>query len=237
MLVPDAWQNAGVRLNLMKLWLDAFRTHSIAQSNFANCPGIHIARLVFSAHSFEFRQKIEKLGIHMEYARALQGHFKQHAFVWRSDFGQRQPLKVYQGDDRKYVEYVEYVESRVADASGGPVASADTVDTISTNHVIDRFVNNHCQEDIDRYLYKSRQVEQFLGGANMESLRASRMTHQVSKKLVLLDDRNNSNVTREELSGDCRPFLGPLNAHQLYSELLKTVSQTCGFLITYTDTA
>jgi len=59
----------------------------------------------------------------------------------------------------------------------------------------------------------------------MDELRGQ-ATPRASKSKVLIDDRNNSTVTRESLAGSCRAALGPINARQLYVELLKPVSLT-----------
>jgi hypothetical protein len=127
--------------------------------------------------------------------------FKQHAFIWKSVFAQRQ-TKMYESEDGKR-----------CDLSEDP--------NLGTELVIDKFIYNGCQHDIHRYLYRKILAE-FLGTADMEFLRLQ-STPQVSLPMVLIDDRNERTPKGESMVGHRRPSKGPLTAHQFYAELLKNV--------------
>lgn len=94
---------------------------------------------------------------------------------------------------------------------------------MSTEDVIDRFLDNQCADDPDRYLYRNPQVARFLEQASMDVLRGPEAP-EVSTVKIAMDDGNNSNVTRGQIIGKRRQFQGGLNAQQLYNELLKPVS-------------
>jgi hypothetical protein len=140
----------------------------------------------------------------MENARPFTGHFKQYAFMWRPAFSQRQ-TRLYIREDQKYDE-----------GALDPNAT--------TEEIVDNFVYNRCQDDVDRYMYRKDKVGNFLIEADIEALRADVVTESVTTPKVLMDDRNNDSVTRRLVNGNCRESHGPLNAHQFYRELLREVS-------------
>jgi len=158
----------------------------------------------------------------MDYSRPYHGHFKQYAFVWKPIFSQRR-TRNYPSEDRRYVE--RRVQFEVA-----TLPTEDPIHTMTTGVVVDRFVNNQCQDDLDRYSYRNIQVAEFLEAADMDSLRAPAATRHASITKALIDDRNNGSVTRDNLAGNCRLSHGPINARQLYTELLKSVSETWNWL-------
>jgi hypothetical protein len=90
-------------------------------------------------------------------------------------------------------------------------------------HVLERFVNNRYQHDVDRYLCRKLQMGRFLQAADIEVLRGPPQ-RSLSKAMALVDDRNNASVTRLQQAGNCRPFQGPLNAQELFAELSHDVS-------------
>ena len=153
----------------------------------------------------------------MDRTRSYLGNFKQYAFVWRPEFSERR-TGVYPSENRIYVEQERRREL-------GAASTRDSIDTLSKDDIIDRFVENQCQDDPDRYLYRNLQVAEFLEQADMDSLRRGN-AREVSNRKILLDDRNNSTVTRDALVGACRQSHGALNAHQLYNELRQPVSHT-----------
>jgi len=162
----------------------------------------------------------------MEISRGHVGQFKQYAFFWSPVFGQRRTAN-YDKEDRRYVE--RRLASIVAPATQDPIGELPTAD------VIDRFVNYQCQDDVHRYHHRNTQLVTFLAVAGMDELRGQ-ATPRVSRPKILIDDRNNSTVTRESSAGSCRIALGPINARQLYEELLKPVglahkTQSSHFLI------
>ena len=156
----------------------------------------------------------------MDYQRVFHGQFKQHAFIWKPAFNQRQT-------DSYASENNPFVVRPVEDRSGATIAR-DSPSNISTEDVVDRFVNHQCEDDIDRYHYRNSQVSEFLKLGDINMLRSSNPNPKVSRSMALLDDRNNASVSRENMAGKFRLIRGPLNAHQLYIELQKHVS-SCYF--------
>jgi hypothetical protein len=155
----------------------------------------------------------------MEYQRGYYSQFKQYAFLWKPAFAQRH-TDVYANEN------VPFVARPVEDPSGATITGDDrNIDTISTEDVVENFVNNDCDDDIDRYQYRNSQVSDFLEMGNMNILRSPIQSVEVSRPMALLDDRNNGNVSRENMAGNLRLNLGPLSAHQLFMELRKHVSR------------
>jgi hypothetical protein len=137
----------------------------------------------------------------MEGSRLYSSSFKNHAFIWKEMFNQRQ-TKVYPRENSTHMpnRNLEY----------------------DTEEITERFVNNECMDDVDRHLSRALQVGNFISSANIDTLRGP-PSATVSEPMVLIDDRNNETVTRAHLTGNCRPSRGPLNAHQLYAELTQQV--------------
>ena len=151
----------------------------------------------------------------MDYSRGYYERFTQQAFVWKAAFSKRRTER-YISENARYVQYtIRSIEE---------AAREDSIDTISTEDVVERFVNINCEVDVDRYLYRTEKLTNFLEAADMEDLRGL-ATPQVSKVKVLIDDRNNGIVTRDPktFSGTSRTSQGPFDAQGLYSELLKPV--------------
>jgi hypothetical protein len=154
----------------------------------------------------------------MDNVRGHSGHFKHYAFIWKPAFSQRQ-TRVYPSEDRKYIDYVptegltlqQWQATRASPAHG----------RLTTHEIIDKFVSNRCTDDIGRYLQRNLQISNFLEESHIELL--LRPTTQVCKSMALIDDRNNENVTRTHLAGNCRPPKGPMSAHQLFIELSREV--------------
>lgn len=140
----------------------------------------------------------------MDAPRPYTGHFKQYAFMWRPAFTQRQ-TRLYNREDEKF-------DDQALDPA------------TTTDEIVDTFVNNRCQEDVDRYYYRSDSVGGFLKRANIDALRGVDLTSPVATPKVLMDDRNGESVTRTQVNGNCRLSQGPLNAHQFYRELLQEVA-------------
>ena len=162
----------------------------------------------------------------MESSRGYGGHFKYYAYVWRRSFSQRQPP--YDAEERRYIDTLvpedfaltgpEWVATQQRLRTQGWLVSQRR---LPTQEFIERFINNGCSNEIGRYLHRNTQLRTFLEDAEIDTL--STPTALVSKAMALIDDRNNDSVTRERLTGSCRPFKGPLNAHQLYLELSEEV--------------
>jgi hypothetical protein len=140
----------------------------------------------------------------MEGSRACSSrHFNNYAFIWKPELSTRQE-HVYRRENAHLVDLL-------------PVADP----TNATLDIVKKFVNNDC-DDEEIYLSRDLLVSDFIAIAKIENLR-SPPDDEVSEANVLIDDRNNENVTRRQTSGNCRPSRGPLNAHQLYAELCQEV--------------
>ncbi|KAG4440135.1 hypothetical protein IFR05_004393 [Cadophora sp. M221] len=136
----------------------------------------------------------------MDVSRSAHGQFKQLAFSWKSVFSQRR-TNFYAVEDQRYVE-----------------SFPDSAD-LSTEEMVDRFVQNQCTHDLERYLYRKRHLSDFLELATMGPL--EQILPQRSTLTVLMDDRNDETVTRDSFTGNFRPSLGPLSAQRFYTELMR----------------
>jgi hypothetical protein len=155
----------------------------------------------------------------MDPSRYYNGHFKHYAFTWRQSFTQRQnPVPT--------SEHHPLVQRQIQYLPGDTPHIAPRSPLISTEDIVDTFVDNKCRDDPDRYLSRKLQIGRFLLAARVESLRGD-PDESVSKSMALIDDRNNENVTRANLSGRCRPSQGPLSAHGLFAELSRSVCLLC----------
>lgn len=146
----------------------------------------------------------------MDGPRYYNGHTKHYAFTQRQT-----PVPT----SEHHPPLVER-EIRYPPGIGPHIAPRSAL--LSTEEIVDRFVDNKCIEDLDQYLSRTLQIRTFLKGANIDTLRAD-PTGSVSKPMALIDDRNNENVTRVNLNGRCRPSQGPLSAHGLFAELSRSV--------------
>jgi hypothetical protein len=153
----------------------------------------------------------------MDSSRHYNGHFKQYAFTWRPAFTHRQTT-VYPLENQPLVER----QFQYPPGTAPPIPAG--VQLIATREVVDNFVDNRCEDDVDRYLSRKLQIEGFLLPAQINILRGD-PDESVSKPMALIDDRNNENVTRVHLNGRCRPSQGPLSAHGLFTELSRNVRQ------------
>jgi len=147
----------------------------------------------------------------MEGSRAYNGQFKQDAFVWKSVFNGRQD-RAYRFENRFAVEH------NLSPATAGL--------PLTTERIVDRFINKGCEHDVHRYKYRYDQIADFInaqGGVNIDLLRAITplLDPAVSVPSALLDDRNQGTASRLNSAGNRRASLGPLNARQLYNELRK----------------
>lgn len=158
---------------------------------------MHVVYGCFEGRSIDLSLVMDASHFHFD-------QFKQHAFVWNSVFVSGQTQRVYEADDGKH--------DHLPQDSNLPTAD-----------LIDDFVQNRCQHDIHRYLYRQLQLTEFLNQADVHQLEHQLLTVRAPKAKILMDDRNKDNLTEENIVGNCRPSLGPLTACQLYQELKKDV--------------
>jgi hypothetical protein len=152
----------------------------------------------------------------MDGSRYYNGHFKQYAFTWRTAFTQRQdPVPTAEHHPPLVEREIQYPQGM-----GPQIAPRSAL--LSTEDIVDKFVENMCTEDPDPYLSRTLQIGTFLKDANIGILRAE-PTEAVLKPMALIDDRTNEHVTRASLNGSCRPSQGPLSAHALFAELSRSV--------------
>jgi hypothetical protein len=153
----------------------------------------------------------------MDGPRYYNGHFKHYAFTWRPAFTQRQtPVPTSEHHPPLVERQFMYLPGN------GPHDLPPRRPLISTEEIVNIFVDNKCREDVDRYLSRRLQIGGFLLAARIESLRGD-PDESLSKPMALIDDRNNENVTRTNLNGRCRPSQGPLSAHGLFIALSQSV--------------
>ena len=151
----------------------------------------------------------------MDPSRVSHGFFKQQAFAWRSTFSRRRE-DLYGTEDLRYVNLIGNHQ-------------------LATEDLIDDFVHNQCQHDVHRYLYRKRQLSEFLEKADIGDINmmATGPAPQHCRVIVLMDDRNNGNVTRDPRthSGIARAPPRPLDAYGFYAELLKRVRKPPPYLV------
>ena len=145
----------------------------------------------------------------MDHPRSYIGQFKQYAFVWKPEFGQRR-TEVYRSENIRYVEQ-------------------QPASNITADEIIDRFVNVQCQQDIERYMYRKRLLTEFLEAADIETLRGAQETRNLVS-MVLMDDRNDASGSRDNIMGRFRQHQDPLNARQFYNELSQPVNSGVSFV-------
>jgi hypothetical protein len=146
----------------------------------------------------------------MDHPRSYIGQFKQYAFVWKPEFGQRQ-TDIYRSENGRYIE----------DFPGPDITKED---------VIDMFVNVKCRRDIDRHMYRKRLLTGFLETADIKILTGPQETRDL-KSMVFLDDRNDAGGSRDNRSGHFRQHQNPLNVRQFYNELSQPVYSEISFVL------
>jgi hypothetical protein len=137
----------------------------------------------------------------MENLRPNADNFKQYAFRWKAEFGERHEL-VY----RSPQEADRYVERQ------GATIKEDIIDT---------FVNIQCLQDVERYLYRSRLLEGFLQLGDPEAIKTT--SSGLSTAKALIDDRNDASVTRDSTAGNVRQPSRALDPLGLYKGLFNAV--------------
>jgi hypothetical protein len=155
----------------------------------------------------------------MDSSKLYSAHFKHYAFIWRPAFTLRQ-AGVYPSENMPLVQR----SNRFPTGTAPPIPAAAPL--ISTQDVVDGFVNNRCTDDEDRYLSRKLRMGRFLEAADLDTLRGD-LEETVSRPMALMDDRNNESVTRVRLAGNCRQPLGPLSAQGLFRELSQAVGKSC----------
>ena len=155
----------------------------------------------------------------MDGSRFHGGHFKHYAFLWKSSFSQQQ-TKTYTAENTPLVQpqTTHNILHLAGSTAPGPVAAIP----VSNEEIVQRFVYNKCTNDLDRYKSNRLQIGSFLESADIDTIRGP-PEQSVMKPMALIDDRNNQNVTRTQLAGNCRPPRGPLSAQQLFIELSRDV--------------
>jgi hypothetical protein len=139
----------------------------------------------------------------MEQSRPYIGQFKQYAYVWKPKFGKRQERSYNDGN-------VSYVERLLGQQ-------------MTTEEVIQTFVDNQFHRDIPRYSYVKQLYDEFLVSVDLEVLKRSGSSPNL-RKAALLDDRNDAKGSRDMVAGQRRLYQGAMNAAQLYTQLSQPVS-------------
>ncbi len=132
----------------------------------------------------------------MESVALQHDHFKKIAFTWKPVFSHRQ-IKLYKREN-----------DRLVPPSNIPV---------TTKEIVKAFLNYQCTDDVQRYSSRNLQISKFLEGTDMETLRNN--YDATLKPTAILDDRNNENVSRINLSGNIRTIPSPLQSHELFNAL------------------
>jgi len=139
-------------------------------------------------------------------------HFEHSAFVWDSIFDDCRPRRVpFYG-----------VENRIAVEEAG---TFDISIPLTTQVIVERFLDYGCSGDRERYRYRNLQIENFLSELNFETL-CRGITPDVNKPLVLLDDRRVLEGTPTIVSGNHESSRRTLTACELYEELRQNVCLT-----------
>jgi hypothetical protein len=150
----------------------------------------------------------------MLWIMAAHTQFKQYAYVWKQDFGQRQTL-AYSKGNMSFVESIHRPEV-------SEITTEQVINTLTTEQIIDTFVNNQFHQDVPRYSYVEHLYEEFLRGVDFEVLKG-RVPSTALEEAALLDDRNDAKGTRDIIPGYRRQSQGAMNAAQLYTKLLQPV--------------
>jgi hypothetical protein len=138
-----------------------------------------------------------------------QTRFEHFPFVWDNIFADRRT-----GRTRFYV-----VESRIAVEEG---SNFGTSTPLTTQIVVDRFLDYGCAGDRERYIYRNMQIECLLRGLNLDGLCHGSIP-DVNAPLVLLDDRHVLGGPPAAVLGNHESFRRVLSAHEFYKSLRDSV--------------
>jgi hypothetical protein len=139
----------------------------------------------------------------MEQGRSYISQFKQYAYAWKPEFGKRHERSYNDGN-------VSHVERLLGQQ-------------MTTEEVIQTFVENQFYRDMPRYSYVKQLYDEFLVDVNLEVLKGNGSS-TVLRQAVLLDDRNDANGSGEVRIGQRRQYQGTMDAAQLYTQLSQPVS-------------
>ncbi|KAL3426855.1 hypothetical protein PVAG01_00364 [Phlyctema vagabunda] len=138
---------------------------------------------------------------------ASDDYFKQYSFVWNPLFEERR--------ERDYPSYnIFHVDRPRFDGSVGSIGIVPP----PTETIIKRFLDFMCADDPDRFLHQRDQIAMFLKNVDIEVLRQRTVQAADKERKILLDDRNDSTVTRVNVAGACR-IRKPLNVEEFYCQL------------------
>jgi hypothetical protein len=143
-------------------------------------------------------------------ALAYKNRFEHSAFIWDSKFDDRRKrwVRFYTLEDKVAVE-----EEHVFDAST----------PLTSQIVVERFLDYGCDGDRERYLYRNLQVESFLRGLNLDHLSRGAIS-DVKTPLVLLDDRRKLGGQSAAVPENHESFRRTLSAYEFYKTLRDSVS-------------
>lgn len=154
----------------------------------------------------------------MEDSRQFISQFKQHAFVWKSDFSRRHE-ELYIGTE----ESSRLVEPIIIGLPQQVIQQPPP----TREEVIERFVDHQCEQEPNRYSYRTRLITKFLEDADFSILvPVAGGTVDQMKLMALIDDRNDSRGARGArtiAAGEQRQPAGALDPQRFYMELLKQV--------------
>jgi len=135
-------------------------------------------------------------------ALAYNARFEHAAFVWDPIFYDRQSGRV----------RFHALENKIAVEE----PFFDTSTPLTSQVVVERFLDFNCDGDRERYLYRNLQIESFLKGLNLDDLCHGAIS-DVHTPLVLLDDR------RAIMLGNHESSRRTLSARELYKNLRDSV--------------
>lgn len=140
---------------------------------------------------------------------AYKSRFEHSAFVWDSKFKDRQDgrERFFALEDKITVEEAEFF---------------DTSTPLTSQIVVERFLDYGCDGDRERYLYRNVQVGKFLNGLNLDHL-CRGTTSDVSTPLVLFDDGHNFGEPFATASSHRESSRRTLCAHEFYKVLRNSV--------------
>lgn len=150
-------------------------------------------------------------------AVVYKSRFEHSAFVWNSIFDDRR-VRFYSLEDKVAVEG----------------ETTDTSRPVTSQIVIERFLDYRCKGDRERYLYRDVQIQTFLRGLKLEHLHQG-LTSDVNNPTALIDDRRNPARPSAAGSSENGPIILTLSAQNLYHLLRNSVRPRSRFL--YPDQA
>jgi hypothetical protein len=142
--------------------------------------------------------------------------FEHSAFVWDLVFDDRRAGRV-----RFYA-----LENRVAVEEEGVF---NTSTPLTTQIVVERFLDYSCDGDRERYLYRDLQVGSFLKGLNLDHL-CRGVISDVNTPLVMLDDRHILDGLPSDTADNNESSRRTLSAYELYKALREHVCFALTFL-------